>query len=198
MTAHKNPFATMVASPRRPGSEQRKPMQFPLIPPLPHSTKYDKENQRQPEGQNRSANTTLSSSAQKPTTLTPTTSLRKNKDSSSVPALRPLGAHREAPHSLSLSVQPFVARRNSQGRRVLRYGETIDSLFLSQHSSPQHQRLCRDIAEGPLADDATSWLVAVQTASEAVAKSANASDKGEKKYKVATAYITVPYQSVDA
>lgn len=169
-------------------------MQFPLIPPLPHSNKYDKENQRQSEAQNRSTNTTLSSSAPK-STLTPTTSsFRNHNTSNSAPGLRPLGAHRESTKSPSLSGQPFVAaRQNSQGRRVLRYGETIESLFvLSQHSSPQHQQLCKDIAEGPLADDASSWLVAVQTATEAVAKTTNASEKGENKnIKVATDYI--PY-----
>lgn len=160
-------------------------MQFPLIPPLPHSNKYDKENQRQSEAQNRSANTSLSSSAQKPT-LTPTTtsSFRNKNTSSSAPALRPFGAHHDSTHSSpSLSNQPSVAaRRNSQGRRVLRYGETIENLFLlSPHSSPQHERLCKDIAEGSLADDAKSWLVAVQTATKAVAKSADAiSDKGEE------------------
>ena len=141
----------MVASPRRPGSEQRKPMQFPLIPPLPHSNKYDKENQRQSEAQNRSANTSLSSSAQKPT-LTPTTtsSFRNTNTSSSAPALRPLGAHHDSTHSSpSLSVQPFVAaRRNSQGRRVLRYGETIENLILiiatfQSAASTTVQRHCR-------------------------------------------------------
>lgn len=168
----------MTNSPRRPGSEQRKPMQFPLIPPLPPSNAYDKENQRQSEAQNWSNETSHKKPAAAPSrglTLTP----QSSRNNSSL-GLKPLSAHRES--YLSSSPSQPVMRRHSQGskRRVLRYGETIDSLFcLTENTNSQLRRLCRDIAEGPSADDSNAWLRVVQAATKEVAKSADTSEKGE-------------------
>jgi len=152
-------------------------MQFPLIPPLPPSNAYDKENQRQPEAQNRSND--VGSYKLAPTRgLSP--SLTPQSRNSSL-GIKPLSAHRES--SLASSPSQPVMRRHSQGskRRVLRYGESIDSLFcLSESTTSQHRRLCRDIAEGPLADDPSAWLCAIQTATKEVAKNTNASEQGEK------------------
>lgn len=166
---------TMTTSPRRPGSEQRKPMQFPLIPPLPPSNAYDKENQRQAEAQNRSSNV---GSQKKPVSRGLSLTPQSSRNSSL--GIKPLSAHRES-YLASSPSQP-VMRRHSQGskRRVLRYGETIDSLFcLAENTTSQHRRLCRDIAEGPLADDPSAWLRVVLAAAEEVAKSADANEKGE-------------------
>jgi tRNA A-37 threonylcarbamoyl transferase component Bud32 len=56
---------------------------------------------------------------------------------------------------------------NSKIRSVLRYGETVDSLFcLSSESSEQHRKLCNSIIEGTLADKPSTWRRALQIASE--------------------------------
>jgi hypothetical protein len=147
-------------------------LQFPLIPPLPPSNVYDKENQRQPEAQSNNVG-----SHQKPAAAkrglhsSSSLSLTPQSRSSSL-GLKPHSANRESFLKSSPSSQP-VMRRHSQGskRRVLRYGETIDSLFcLTENTSSQHQRLCRDIAEGPLADDPSAWVRVVQAATMEVAK----------------------------
>lgn len=160
------------------GSEQRKTLQFPLIPPLPPSNAYEKENQRQPDASSRSRNTdvvvnnktTLATRNNTSTlTLTP-----KSRNSSS--------SHLSLSSSLMEQSPASLPRRNSNGSklRVLRYGETIDSLFLlDNETTAEHHQLCRDIADGRSADDASSWLRAVQAASDQVAKEASSNaDRG--------------------
>ena len=158
-------------------------MQFPLIPPLPPSNAYDKENQRQSEAHNRSNNignhkkpspSQLGGFSSSSLTLTP-------QSRNSTLGLKPLSAQRES--YLSSSPSQPVMRRHSQGskRRVLRYGETVESLFcLAENSTLQHRTLCRDIAEGPLADDPSAWLRVVQAATKEVAKNADNKEQGEK------------------
>ena len=58
---------------------------------------------------------------------------------------------------------------NSQ-RRVLRYAETLDALFLlNEQSSPAHRQLCHEIATGTLADDANAWMKVLDAATSTVA-----------------------------
>lgn len=166
----------MTPSPRRPpssmSSDQRKPVQFPLIPPLPPSNSYEKENQRQPEALSRSTDVSINKTSRGSLTLTLTPQSRNYS------TRQPLSAHRAS----SLGSSPPLPRRNSQGskRRVLRYGETIESLFcLTEHTTPDHRRLCHDIVEGPLADDAASWLCVLEAASEQVAKNTENAEQGK-------------------
>ena len=164
----------MTPSPRRPpssmSSDQRKPVQFPLIPPLPFSNSYEKENQRQPEALSRSTDVSSHKTSRGLLTLTP--------QSRNHLIRQPLSAHR----SSSMGTSPALPRRNSQGSkvRVLRYGETVESLFcLTEHTPSDHRRLCHDIVEGPLADDTASWLRVLEAASEQVAKNTeNSEQKG--------------------
>ena len=170
----------MTPSPRRPpstmGSEQRIPLQFPLIPPLPHSNSYGKENQRQSEAQSRT----------NPTDSLKKTAHRSGSSPSHTPQSRtalsrqPLSVNRRASADGASPAQ-LLPRRFSQGgkRRVLRYGETVESLFLlTEQTSAEHRRLCQDIVEGPLSDDASSWLRAIQAASQRVAKNQDIGEQG--------------------
>ena len=167
----------MTPSPRRPpssrGSDQHKPLQFPLIPPLRPSNSYEKENQRQPEALSRSTDVSSSkaATARGSSLLTP--------QSRNYLTHQPLSAH----GATSLGSSPVLPRRNSQGhkRRVLRYGETIESLFcLTEQTTSDHRRLCCDIVEGPLADDVTSWLSVVEAASEQMAKNTGNAEQGKR------------------
>ena len=52
------------------------------------------------------------------------------------------------------ALQPIIARH-----RVLRYRETLESLFcLTSESSEEHRQLCRSIVDGQSVDDAETWL----------------------------------------
>lgn len=47
--------------------------------------------------------------------------------------------------------------------RVLRYGETVDSLFCLQEKSDfEHRKLCEEICSGEKCDDAATWREAMQ------------------------------------
>lgn len=161
-------------------------MQFPLIPPLPPSNAYDKENQRQSEAQNRSNNVGSHKKPSAPSSQrgvafsSSSLSLTPQSRNSSL-GIKPLSAQRES--YLSSSPSQPVMRRHSQGskRRVLRYGETVESLFcLAENTALPHRTLCRDIAEGPLSDDPSAWLRAVQAATKEVANKAdNNKEQGE-------------------
>jgi hypothetical protein len=169
---------TPLSSPRRPpssrGSDQRKPLHFPLIPPLRPSNSYEKENQRQPEALSRGTDVSVASSkstARGSHLLTP--------QSRNYLSHQPVSAHGET----SLGSSPALPRRNSQGskRRVLRYGETIESLFcLTEQTTSDHRQLCRDIVEGPLADDVTSWLSVVEAASDQMARKTGNAEQGTR------------------
>ena len=55
----------------------------------------------------------------------------------------------------------------NKSRSVLRYGETIDSLFcLSRKSTEQQRQLCKNIIEGSLADSPSTWRRVLEMASE--------------------------------
>mmetsp|Transcript_4835 Transcript_4835/g.10513 ORF Transcript_4835/g.10513 Transcript_4835/m.10513 type:complete len:1058 (-) Transcript_4835:1044-4217(-) len=65
------------------------------------------------------------------------------------------------------------------GGRILRFGETVDSLFcLSGTTTDLHRQLCHDIVNGTLADDAKSWRTVVEVASVHAAGSAGDADGG--------------------
>jgi len=53
------------------------------------------------------------------------------------------------------------------GRSVLRFGETVESLFgITKQSSLEHKRLAKGIADGSLADDPQAWRQVLQLASQ--------------------------------
>ncbi len=56
------------------------------------------------------------------------------------------------------SIDDAAGQATSRQPRILRYRETIESLFcLNAQSSEEHKELCRDVVDGPLADDAGTW-----------------------------------------
>lgn len=64
--------------------------------------------------------------------------------------------------SHSFSILPASTRTSSSvlstRRRVLRYRETMESLFcLTSKCTSEHWQLCRDIIDGTLVDDALTW-----------------------------------------
>lgn len=65
------------------------------------------------------------------------------------------------------------------GGRILRFGETVDSLFcLTDRTTDLHRRLCHDIVNGTLADDARSWRTVVEVASVHAAGAGDAGGGG--------------------
>lgn len=55
--------------------------------------------------------------------------------------------------------KPLSKESPLQSRRILRYGETLESLFLIDMNKvdPQHLKLCRQIIDGTSADDPDVW-----------------------------------------
>ncbi|CAJ1935003.1 unnamed protein product [Cylindrotheca closterium] len=73
---------------------------------------------------------------------------------------------------------PSSALRKSASKphRVLRYGESMESVFcLSQGSTERHRSLCEGIADGSLADDPSAWRKVLELA----ARSASSSSSSE-------------------
>jgi hypothetical protein len=66
----------------------------------------------------------------------------------------------------SASRKPLSTVQSTR-RRVLRYRETMESLFcLTLKCSSEHWQLCREIVDGSLADDASTWRRVLQLALE--------------------------------
>lgn len=156
-------------------TEKRRSLQFPMIPPLPSSLNLDKENQRQtsmrPDSNNhshshsntaavpgshslhRSASTpikegTLSTSS----TFSSSHSQSRSPHRSPSPSIFPLA-------SLTSSHTPGASSSSRLARRVLRYGETMESLFaLDKECTDEHWKLARSLVDGSAADDANAWL----------------------------------------
>lgn len=84
-------------------------------------------------------------------------------------------------------------------RRVLRYRETMESLFcLTSKCSSEHWQLCRDIVEGEMADDAFTWLRVLQLAKEQDERnrgsSASSTTQGKEKAKSATFIVAYSWK----
>lgn len=129
-------------------------VRFPMIPPLPSSLNLDKENQRQ-------------------------TSMRPFQRSEASPPIkdRVLSASASSTFSSSHSRSPHrspsvftlasssprigitgIPTSSRLDRRVLRYGETMESLFvLDKECTDEHWKLARSLADGSAADNANVW-----------------------------------------
>lgn len=82
---------------------------------------------------------------------------------------------------LLLSASPIprssIQQTPNKNRSVLRYGETVESLFcLSTESGEQHRQLCRGIIEGSLAENPSTWRKVLKLASEQAVNASSASD----------------------
>lgn len=143
----------------------KKTLQLPIIPPLPSS--FDKENVKGFQA---------ASGKNSQNSLSRTAPFRRNNNISrplhkgEMPSKR-LGQPKPSPDPNSREVlysPSLVSQSSSLGRkrRVLRYSETVETFFcLSQDTPQEHRQLCKEIADGPLADDASAWRRALQFAS---------------------------------
>lgn len=80
------------------------------------------------------------------------------------------------------SSTPLAAPTPGGTQRVLRYGETVDSLFcLTSRTTDMHRQMCQDIVHGVGAevDCAKSWRAAVEVAMAHADGAASASSVGE-------------------
>jgi hypothetical protein len=141
----------------RASTEKRKSLQFPMIPPLPSSLNLDAENQRQ------AVNNRFSREAASPLTKETAGSVRSAGTATSSTGSATFGGgislNSRSPHPRSPSVFAVTSTASSRlARRVLRYGETMESLFaLDKDSTDDHWKLARSIADGSLADDVKAW-----------------------------------------
>jgi serine/threonine-protein kinase TTK/MPS1 len=135
-----------------------------LIPSLPSG---NKENERH--------NLKGDTSWQEPAKQRPALGMLTPQQPSS--SRRPLSAAQDRPKmAASPSPGPLTTIKNGQPRRVLRYGETMESLFcLSENSSPEMQQLCLEICDGTLADDTSAWRCVLELAE----KERSTSDGGD-------------------
>jgi hypothetical protein len=63
------------------------------------------------------------------------------------------------PLASSSSSPTGISSNSALARRVLRYGETMESLFaLDKECTDEHWKLARSLADGSAADDANVWL----------------------------------------
>jgi serine/threonine-protein kinase TTK/MPS1 len=142
------------------------------IPPLPSSNEAGKENNS--EVMKVKSRTDITKNSKNPKS----SPLQEVKKSSAQPLrLRTPqtmnSKSQNRPEKLLLSSSPIPPARSStkqtpnKTRSVLRYGETVESLFcLSKTSSEQHRQLCKSIIEGSLADTPSTWRKVLEFASE--------------------------------
>ena len=137
----------------------------PLVPPLPSTSKLATKAVIKDK--------TLSSSAKKKKISIRTGSSKISRLSPSTKD-NAIASHNTRSKLLSSkpaatttrSSSPLIAQRGNNQRRVLRYAETIESLFLLNDTTEQsHKDLCHSIVSGTLANDAASWAKALQLAS---------------------------------
>jgi hypothetical protein len=155
-------------------TEKRRSLQFPMIPPLPSSLNLDKENQRQtsmarPDSNSHSNTAVAGSHSLHRSASTP---IKEGALSASSPFSSSYSqSHSRSPlRSPSPSVFPLASLTSSTpgaitssssrlARRVLRYGETMESLFaLDKECTDEHWKLARSLVDGSAADDANAWL----------------------------------------
>jgi serine/threonine-protein kinase TTK/MPS1 len=146
------------------------------IPPLPSSNETGKENDSEVMKVKSRTDITKSSKS---------SPLQKVKQSKTQPLrLRtPQTMNSKSQNrreKLLFSSSPIPPARSStkqtpnKTRSVLRYGETVESLFcLSKTSNEQHRQLCKSIIEGSLADTPSTWRKVLKLASKGNASSAS-------------------------
>ena len=104
---------------------------------------------------------------------------------SATSSIRSSSAATAAAASASVSSTPLVAPTPGGTQRVLRYGETVDSLFcLTSRTTDMHRRMCQDLVHGTTGgpgelDCAKSWRAAVEVAVAHADGAAASSSVGE-------------------
>lgn len=99
----------------------------------------------------------------------------RNRDQATTKAL---AEKQKSPSFLLPSSLKHAPKKNSTHRRVLRYRESMESLFcLTKESSDEYRQLCIDIVEGGLADDAATWRRVLELASEQERRLCNSSNQ---------------------
>jgi hypothetical protein len=154
-------------------TEKRRSLQFPMIPPLPSSLNLDKENQRQTSMRPDSSSNSNAAAAGSHSLHRSASTPIKESSLSASSTFSSSYSHSRSPHqSPSPSVFPLASLTSSAthtgigpssssrlARRVLRYGETMESLFaLDKECTDEHWKLARSLVDGSAADDANAWL----------------------------------------
>jgi hypothetical protein len=157
---------------------------MPSIPPLPAGAALEKENREQPENDTSGQSIVDAANTNKPASSTNSATISSHSRSSSLSHVQRDPIHGVPKLSSRDSPSPQLLSRtysNGNKRKVLRYGETLESLFCLANDTPyEHRRLCQDIADGPLADDAASWRRVLKVASNKIlSNEKEASERGE-------------------
>jgi hypothetical protein len=174
-------------------TEKRRSLQLPMIPPLPSSLNLDKENQRQTSMARPDSNSHSSTAAAGSQSLhrSASTPIKEGTLSTSSPFSSSYSqSHSRSPHrSPSPSVFPLASLTSSTpgassssrlARRVLRYGETMESLFaLDKECTDEHWKLARSLVDGSAADDANAWLRILRLLADKAQERHNIACKGK-------------------
>jgi hypothetical protein len=175
-------------------TEKRRSLQYPMIPPLPSSLNLDKENQRQtsmarPDSHSHSNTAAVTGSHS--IHRSASTPIKEGALSASSPFSSSYSqSHSRSPHrSPSPSVFPLASLTSSTAgassssrlaRRVLRYGETMESLFaLDKECTDEHWKLARSLVDGSAADDANAWLCILHLLADKAQERHNIACKGK-------------------
>jgi hypothetical protein len=178
-------------------TEKRRSLQVPMIPPLPSSLNLDKENQRQTSMARPDSNSNSSTAAAGSHSLhrSVSTPIKEGTLSASSPfssSYSQSHSHSRSPHrSPSPSVFPLASLTSSTpggssssrlARRVLRYGETMESLFaLDKECTDEHWKLARSLVDGSASDDANAWMRILHLLADKAQERHNIACKGKER-----------------
>jgi hypothetical protein len=177
-------------------TEKRRSLQLPMIPPLPSSLNLDKENQRQTSMARPDSNShskTVAAAGSHSLHRSTSTPIKESALSASSPFSSSYSqSHSRSPHrSPSPSVFPLASLTSSTpgasssssrlARRVLRFGETMESLFaLDKECTDEHWKLARSLVDGSAADDANAWLRILHLLADKAQERHNIACKGKQ------------------
>lgn len=155
-------------------ASNRRVLPFVLIPPLPSSSAFDKENQNYTDElrciKDRKEQTNVTKSSNILAFRTAPSSLHSRPAGASIAPSKRNDEHRI--HEASIHALDTGLTLHGRQRRVLRYAETLDALFcLTDRTKSDHRKLCQDIADGPLSDDPIAWRQVLDVATSTVASS---------------------------
>ena len=163
----------------RDDARKSKSSSFPIIPPLAMLDKENtRENIRKSDVKSGKEEKSLSRKSKNAKTVA---SLRSLSPSTGVsPQIRHAATHnsdrviplrkQDNMHSRSLIARSSLASSKKEvKRRILRYGETVESLFcLDESSSLEHRRLCNNIVDGLVENEACSWRRAIESSTKSI------------------------------
>jgi Protein kinase domain len=154
-------------------SKRRVPL-FPLIPPLPSSSAFDKENQNYTDEAKEMKDRKKQTNVSKPLNIlavriAPSSLCSRPVGPPNVPSKR---NDEQWIHELKIHALDTDLPQHGRQCRVMRYAETLEALFcLTDRTKSEHRKLCQDIADGSLADDPKAWIRALDIATCTVASS---------------------------